>query len=141
MIQRIQTLWLLLAVGLGIVSFKTAFYSGHRINDIIPKPVVFVTAGYNILLTACTACICFASFITIFLFKNRKLQFRFCVLSLIVSVLNLLLYYWQSQSFDRSESEISLTAIIPAAIPLLLFFASRGIWKDEKLVKSTDRLR
>ena len=141
MIQRIQTLWLLLAGALGILSLKTSFYSGHRINDVLPKPVVFMPATYNILLIICTTGVAFASLISIFLFKNRKLQLRITIAALLLSVVTLLLYYWQSQSFVPGESGFNLTAIIPIAIPFVLFFAARNIWKDERLIKSVDRLR
>ncbi len=141
MIQRIQTLWLLIAGALGLLSLKTSFYSGHRINDIVPKPVVFMSGTYNILLIICTTGVAFAALISIFLFKNRKLQLKITIAALLLSIITLLLYYWQSQSFIPTESSYDLTAVIPAAIPFVLFIAARKIWKDEQLVKSVDRLR
>ncbi|HVM88574.1 MAG TPA: DUF4293 family protein [Puia sp.] len=141
MIQRIQSLWLLLAGALGLVSLKTSFYSGHRIKDAVPKPVVFLTGSYNILLIVCTTAFAIMAIICIFLFKNRKLQFRISVIALLLSLLSIALYFWQSQSFIASESSYDLTSIIPFAIPVILFLAARGIYKDEKLLKSMDRLR
>jgi len=141
MIQRIQTLWLLIAGALGLLSLKTSFYSGHRINDIVPKPVVFMPGTYNILLIICTTGVAFAALISIFLFKNRKLQLKITIAALLLSIITLLLYYWQSQSFIPTESSYDLTAVIPSAIPFVLFVAARKIWKDEQLVKSVDRLR
>jgi len=141
MIQRIQTLWLLIAGALGLLSLKTSFYSGHRIKDVIPKPVVFMPGTYNILLIICTTGVAFAALISIFLFKNRKLQLKITIAALLLSIITLLLYYWQTQSFVPGESSYDLTSVIPAAIPFVLFVAARKIWKDEKLVKSVDRLR
>lgn len=141
MIQRIQTIWLLAASLLGFISLKTSFYSGHRINDIIPKPVVFITGSYNILLIITTTAFAVTALISIFLYKNRKLQLRINILSLILSLLTIGLYYWQSKSFIAEESSYNLTSVIPLAIPILLILGIRGIYKDEKLVKSMDKLR
>jgi len=141
MLQRIQTIWLLLAAALGIVSLKTSFYSGHRINDALPKAMVFMPGTYNILLIVCTTGVAFASLFGIFLYKNRKLQLRIAIAALLLSVLTIALYYWQTQSFIPTESSYNLTALVPLAIPFILFLAARSIWKDEQLVKSVDRLR
>jgi hypothetical protein len=141
MIQRIQTIFLLIASALGILSLKTSFYTGHRISDSIPKQVIDVTASYNILLTTVTVATATVAFLTIFLFKNRKLQMRIAITSLVLSLVTLLLYYWQSKSFDANESSLTLTAIVPIGIPVMIILAIRGIYKDEKLIKSVDRLR
>ena len=141
MIQRIQTLWLLVAGALGLISLKTSFYSGHRINDVIPKPVVFLPGTYNILLIIATTGVAFAALFSIFLYKNRKLQLKITIAALLLSIITLVLYYWQTQSFIAAESSYDLTAIIPASIPFILFISARKIWKDEQLVKSVERLR
>jgi hypothetical protein len=36
---------------------------------------------------------------------------------------------------------MSLTSVFALAIPVFLVLAINGMWKDEKLVKSLDRLR
>ena len=141
MIQRIQSIWLLLVSILGILSLKTSTFSGHRIKDIVPKPVVFVSGQYNLLLIVTTTAVAIASFIAIFLYKNRRLQLRVTGFSCLISLIILGLYYWQSQSFISEESTYNLTALIPLSVPVLLLLAARGIWKDEQLVKSADRLR
>ena len=141
MIQRKQTLWLLLAGIFAFISLKTSFFSGIRTNDTIHKDVVFVSASYNMLLTIFTIATATVAIITIFLFKNRKLQMRFSILSFLLSLLTLGLYYWQSKSFITAQTSVNLTAIIPFAIPVLIIMAIVGINKDEKLIKSVDRLR
>jgi len=140
MLQRLQTIWLLLAGALGLISLKTAFFTGHRINDAIPKPMIFATGNYNILLVATTAA-AFASLIAIFLYKNRKLQLRLTIVSILLSIGTILLYFWQKQAFVPEESSYSLTALIPLVIPILQIMAARGIYRDERIVKSADRLR
>lgn len=56
-----------------------------------------------------------------------------------LSIINLIIYYMETKKFESGT--YSLTAILSLAIPVLLVLAARGIWKDEKLVKSVDRLR
>ena len=141
MIQRIQSVWLLIVSVLEFISLKTSFYSGHRIKDLIPKPVVFLTGSYNILLITCTVGVAVSSLISIFLYKGRKMQLKIVFVSLLFSLLSIFLYFWQSQSFIPTESSYDLTAIIPFFIPIFLMLAIRGIYLDEKLVKQSDRLR
>jgi hypothetical protein len=141
MIQRIQTIWLLLVSALSFLTLQTSVYSGHRINDIIPKPMIFLSAAYNPLLNITTIAVGVISLITIFLFKYRKLQIRLSIVALLLSFTAIALYYWQSKSFITEESSITITAFIPVLIPVILIIAIRKIWKDEKLVKGSDRLR
>jgi len=136
MIQRIQSIWLLLAGILGFVSF----FSGHRIND-ATKTMVFVNGSYNLLLTVATTIAASVALIAIFLYKNRKLQLQLTIASILLSILTIILYLWQKQSFITEESGYSLTSLISIFIPIVSLLAARGIWKDERLVKSADRLR
>ncbi len=142
MIQRIQTIWLLIATAIGIASLKLATFAGHRISDVIPPIVVKeVTGTYNIMLMVATISTATLAFLSIFLFKNRKLQVKVVVTALILSLVTLFLYYWQSKAFIVAESNYTLTAILPISIPVWLILAISGILKDEKLIKSLDRLR
>jgi hypothetical protein len=51
------------------------------------------------------------------------------------------LFFAQTKKFVPGEGNYDLTAVFAIFIPVLLFFAIRGIRRDEKLVKSLDRLR
>ena len=110
-------------------------------NDAIPKPMIFATGNYNILLIVATTAAAFASLIAIFLYKNRKLQLRLTIAAILLSIGTILLYFWQKQAFVPEESSFSLTALIPLLIPVLQIMAARGIYRDERIVKSADRLR
>jgi len=93
------------------------------------------------LLLILTVAIGIACLISIFLFKNRKMQMRITFVALLVSLLNIFLYYNETKKFIAIESSLDLTCVVVFAIPVLLFLAFRGIYKDEKLIKSVDRLR
>lgn len=91
---------------------------------------------------AVLALICFG---TIFLFKNRPLQSRLCLLGIVLSIGLLIL---EDHQVDVTEalSNYSTGAWRPGiALPILvivaLILAMRGIRKDRKLVKSLERLR
>jgi hypothetical protein len=141
MIQRLQSVWLLLAAAAAFCSIKLSFYSGNLIKDNQPKAFVSLTAQSNLLLLILTAGVGIASLIAIFLYKNRKMQLRIVLITLLVSLLNLGLYFSETQKFVPGEGTYNLTAVFAIFIPILLFFAIRGIRRDEKLVKSLDRLR
>ena len=141
MIQRLQSVWLLLAAAAAFCSLKFSFYSGNLVAENQPKSWVYLTAQSNLLLLILTAGAGIACLIAIFLYKNRKLQMRIALLTLIVSIINLVLLFMQTQHFVPGEGNFNLTAIFPIIVPVFLILAMRGIRKDEKLVKSLDRLR
>jgi hypothetical protein len=141
MIQRIQTIWLLLTAAAAFLTLKFPFYSGQIVEEGQPKHFLAFTAQSNMLLLILTVGVGLASLIAIFLYKNRKLQMRIILIALGVAVLNLVLYFLQTQKFIAAESNYSLAAILAIAIPVFLVLAARGVRKDEKLVKSLDRLR
>lgn len=77
--------------------------------------------------------------ITIFLYKDRRLQIRIVLIGIILSLGLLYLYY--HETLDFVEGNFSLSAAFTIAIPIFLFLAARGIRKDQKLIKNMDRLR
>ncbi len=139
MIQRIQSLWLLAATACAALTFKFTFYSGNKPGKDNMPAFENLTASSNMFLLILTAILVTSCLIIIFLYRERKKQLRFTVLAILLSIINLVLYFSQLKKF--TDGNISLTAVLAFAIPVLLFFAARGIWKDEKLVKSLDRLR
>lgn len=140
MLQRIQTIWLLLVSGLAFASLKLSFFSGNILVDNVKQFQSF-TAMSHLLIMILTVGVGIASLITVFLFGNRQLQIKICFGVLAVALLNILLYYLQTRNFVPNEWSFDLTSLITIAIPFLLFLAIRGIYKDEQLVKSVDRLR
>ncbi|MGK2864322.1 MAG: DUF4293 family protein, partial [Chitinophagaceae bacterium] len=88
MIQRQQSLWLLLATICSILSFRFPFYGGASQNATATSGMMStLNAGSNLYLMLITGCSILVSLITIFLFKNRKLQLRLTIAGLILSLL------------------------------------------------------
>jgi predicted PurR-regulated permease PerM len=79
--------------------------------------------------------------ITIFLYKTRKLQLRLALAGLLASVVLIVMYYLNSKKFIPGQGSLDLTALIVMGIPFFFFLAIRGIYNDENLVKSADKLR
>ena len=73
------------------------------------------------------------------MYKNRKQQIWLTVAAAGLSIINIILYFAELKKFVSGN--MALTSVFALAIPVFLVFAMNGIWKDEKLVKSLDRLR
>ncbi|MBV9988859.1 MAG: DUF4293 family protein [Chitinophagaceae bacterium] len=140
MIQRIQTLWLLIASALAFTTLKTSFFSGNFMVD-NSKQFRHFTAMDNTLLTVLTIVVALAALVAVFLYKDRKLQMRVVSAAMVLSILNLVYYYFQTRDFVPADWAFDLTALIALAVPFFLFLATRGIYRDNKIMKSLDRLR
>ncbi len=141
MIQRIQSVWLLLAGVAAFLTLKFSFYSGNIEPAGQPKKFDALTAQSNILLLILTVILGLVCLAAIFLYKDRKLQLRLLFLSLGISIIDLILYWNGTKKFVPGEGKFDLTAVIAIIIPVLLIMAIRGIYRDQKLVKSLERLR
>ena len=116
MIQRKQTLFLLVAVILGMVHFQAW--------------LLFVI---QILASA-------IALYTIFLYKNRKRQAALCLVSIFANFAWYLVLAALIQQGKAAE-QLPITACFPIIAAVLCFMARRGIIADEKLVRSADRIR
>lgn len=154
MIQRIQTLWLILSafaplslIHGGIINFvdKTGgkFYIGFRgLYQITGSDSVIIKESIG--LPAALVIISIMSSLTILFFKFRKIQ---KVMSLIIAAFSIcfliMLAFYSFQAINVYDA--SVVSGIRMIIPLFMIFTSvmayRGILKDENLVKSYDRLR
>lgn len=142
MIQRSQTIWLLLAAAAAFLTLKFAFYTGNIVQEgMAIKQYAVLTAQTNTLLLISSVATGLLALISIFLFKDRKLQIKLVGIALVLSIVNLLLFFLQTRKFVPGEGNYAISALVPLVIPILLFLALRGIYRDQKLVKSLDRLR
>ena len=139
MIQRIQSFWLLLAAVAAFVSLKLAVFTGMKPDSSQVSQYTTLTGISNFTILIVTAAAGAAAIIVIFLYKNRKLQLRITSVALVISIANLVLYYIEAKKF--SQGNYTLTALVVLVIPVFFILALRGIYKDEKLIKESDRLR
>lgn len=153
MLQRKQTLWMLLALVCAALTFKFAFYFGNMkvgLNGIAPLEVkavptlgagsVSASAG-SVLILIVTVLIIAGIIINIFNFKSRGKQLLITIGLIILSLLNIFLYWWKSGVPPFESGNYSIGMLLSLAIPVFLIMAALGIRKDQRLVKSADRLR
>jgi Domain of unknown function (DUF4293) len=141
MIQRVQTLYLLLAAIAGAATWAVPF--GKTIS--MANVLTAYLANDNFLLAALMIVAVVFALVAIFLFKKRKLQFRLSVLGLLFSIASIALEYYIIGSkqgvANIQRSYYWLGIAFPILMVIFFFLAARGIRKDEKLIKSLDRLR
>lgn len=157
MLQRIQTIWLLLAalIILGLFLFpyinyidlvglgKMILVSGEygAVNNELVKQEGFILQIIG------TVVLALIPLITIFLYKNRKLQIKLIYIEIVLIFLFAIwLYFSASQTLSLINQKVDSKNIgvgiflLPVSI-VFLCMAIAGIHKDEKLIKSADRLR
>ena len=140
MIQRQQTLWLLLSSISALLGFFFPFAVGGQKVGNATVPVVFeLDAASRFLLLIITGATLVLSTTTIFLFKNRKQQMMLCLVGLLISTLLLIVYITQTGKLIKPT--LALWCIFPFAIIVGYYMAFRNIRKDEKLIKTLDKLR
>ena len=136
MIQRLQSIWLLLAAACAFATFKFSYYSGTKAEDTVLHEL---NATSTLLLMITTIAIGVSALVTIFLFKKRTLQLRLCVLGILLEAVLIFLYYREVTTFLKGT--YSLTALLHSIIVLAFVLAARGINNDSKIIKDSDRLR
>lgn len=140
MIQRQQTLWLLLATAASVLTFFFPFATGEEAvanTDMIKATEVI--AGSNFFTLILTAISAGLAFVTIFMFKDRKMQMRLTLLGIVVSIITLAQYILNMSKLTSSTP--ALWSILPVLVIISFFMAFKNIRKDEKLVRSLDKLR
>lgn len=136
MIQRIQSIWLLLAAVCLFLTYKLPFYVGTNAKGTLEYNL---TGTENFLLMLVTFLTGALAAVTIFLFKKRILQLRLCVLGIVIEALLIFLYYTEVKTFTTGT--YALWAILHSVVVISFFLAAKAINKDEKLIKDSDRLR
>jgi len=140
---------MLLAAICAALTFKFSFYSGnvlvgtngHEFRRLRAIPTFINGSSGSILLLIVAVLLVAGILINIFNYKARKKQLWITIGLVVLSLLNIFLYWYNSGAPSFVEGTYDLTAVLSLAIPVFLFMAVRGILKDQKLVKSADRLR
>jgi CDP-diglyceride synthetase len=127
MIQRIQSLYLLLTLALGVIFFFSCEY---------------LTLTISIL----TILISILSLFTIFLFSKRKIQMKLTkILVALIIVFICVTGYYTFNIMSEYNASFTFGSWIKAAIPvfqlLMAVLAYLSMKRDDNLVKSYDRLR
>lgn len=129
MLQRIQTIFIFLSVLAAVFLFITA-----QDVDVLGLP--------SLVSVVCIVLVLVGAF-SLFSYKNRKRQLMLNTISLFINALliALLIFWLQNLSGGIEFPEKGIEPIFPSIAVLCLFIANIYIRKDERLVKSVDRLR
>lgn len=141
MIQRKQSLFLFIAALLNAFLFIVPFYRWHepidsmwhelRLNTFFPAFIVAIV-------------ITLLPVVAIFMFRKRKQQLAMCGVSLlsITTFLGMMLAkVGKLVPATATDGSYWIGAALPVVAFIFILLAIAGIRKDEKLVKSMDRLR
>lgn len=157
MLQRIQSIYLLVSLVIGIslaffplaefnandsIYFVKAFGIFYQDTDSLlfesPFQALSIVWIFHLLITASS----------IFQFKNRKTQIKICSLNIVLLfvIAGLLFFVEYSIPDDiKEESEPAVNYLFGSLLPFVSIvfqiLAMRAIQKDEKLIKSIDRIR
>ena len=112
MIQRIQTVYLLVAAILVLVS-------------------LFLRLQWIDAMLGLSGAL---SLYTVFLYAKRSLQARLCLANIVL----LLVWY---VALAALEGQLGLVEVLPMAAAIFVFLARKGVLADEKMVRAADRLR
>ncbi len=153
MIQRIQTIYLLIALAFGASMFFTPQItfmaeSEYVLNYLGINAIESTESSKSISTIALTILLVLTPLVslsTIFLFKKRLIQIRLCAanIGLLIGTTALIYYFGSVGSKELSATTMSynISMIFPIAGAILSFLAIRAIGKDEALIRSMDRIR
>ena len=145
MIQRIQTVYLflsalftalLLFLPLAVGVTVWGWTDPASADSLSSGAVHWIAGGLSVLVLA-------LALVTIFGFRNRPLQKKLCIVQVVLLLVVCGLLGWCLGSFAAPLSAWSLSAasVFPVVSLILTLLAMRGISKDERLVRSLDRIR
>ena len=150
MIQRIQTIYLLLVVALGVTLCFVPVVQLVTPEEAAELQIWELTAfgGAPLQglwgLALATVLIPVLAFVDIFLFKKRLVQARLNIFTVMLCLGwygVLALYIWLAKMSMGVDWHILPWASIPLVCMVLTLMATRGILKDEALVRAADRIR
>ena len=165
MIQRIQTLWLAFIILITvatfffpIVDFSFSFKSMNTIQqyglmkpDSSPDSLQFIQTTPAWSLIFMQIGVALIALIAIFLYKNRQLQVKFVASGLLlVTIYVAFLLFFKIDGLEKAIAGLYSTPVVnynkisisfPVLQLLLFILAQRAIRKDDRIVRSSDRLR
>jgi len=136
MLQRIQTIYLLVSAGIS----AGLIFVFHLWTT---KTEALFFAKDDLLYLSMFLVSALLAMLGIFMFKNRQSQFVVGRLNIILNFILLGLFVYRSLNLsgEADVSEKGIGILLPIFSIVFLVLANKAIKKDEDLVKSVDRLR
>lgn len=152
MIQRIQSVYLLIVTGLLIVAMCLplgGFIAADGVTTYIFKPLgvklpddIFQSTWglFGILFLSAVIAFC-----TIFLFRNRMLQVRMTIFNSVLLIGYYIAFFvfmfMLKNDLNATSFQLGWALCLPAISIILNYLSFRAIYRDEWIVKAADRLR
>ena len=132
-IQRIQTLWLILATIAAGISFAFPWLKVEEsvidLTDNMPMLILGILAGV-------------LSFVTVFLYRNVKRQKTTCRIAVLFSLCTIVYTVALSYFGPNPDAQVCISGPSLMALSCIFdYMALKGIRHDEKLLRDSDRLR
>ncbi|NOY48669.1 MAG: DUF4293 domain-containing protein [Chlorobi bacterium] len=136
MLQRIQTIYLLISAGVsaGLIFVFNLWTTTEEVVFYAKDDILYLSLFLG------SAAL---SLIAIFKYNNRQTQFVLGRLNIILNFILLGLFVYRSLNLsgETDVSEKGIGMLLPIFSIVFLVLANKAIKKDEELVKSVDRLR
>lgn len=150
MIQRIQTVYLILAIGLMVAFFFVPF--GYNVDTVlsagaaIEQPLTGLNQGLSLIIPVSLSLLVMV--VAIFSFKSLSAQKCLIILAalLIGACIGVVIYYLTA-GYRDTDPDIAMRTVwgggglLLVAAELALLAAYRGVTDDQKLLRSYDRMR
>lgn len=151
--QRIQTLYLFLS---GVTATLLLLLTLFTVTQSDPETIYaanftgLIVSGwtsikyFNLVSFVLTSLVTIISFVTIFLYKRRKLQIRLTIIGLLLMVAAIVAFgymLWRQADLLQATTQIRFWIILPIINLLCQYLAMRNIIKDDILVRASNRLR
>jgi hypothetical protein len=153
MIQRIQSLFLfivfdfqalLLLLPVSEFAVEGKPIISFFVNGFQPEGVILQNLFFTTLILILTYILMAIPLIAIFLYKNRIMQMRLCIVNfiLLIGFQALLLWFcWNTGNELKAVTGYKISLIFPLISAILSYLAFLSIRRDEKLIRSIDRIR
>ena len=154
MLQRIQTVYLLIVAALGFAMLFLPIANMQAGTELFTFDVFGLNAGAGpetqqvyrtwslAVITIITAVL---PFVTVFMYKKRMLQIRFCIFNAILLICFYALFaffVWITYGkYSATHFGIEFALSFPLVNLILTYLAVRNIGADEALVRSLERIR
>lgn len=158
MLQRIQSVYLSIAFLALVVLFffpMASFLSEEiylkfyvtNVRNLAPGGPVPFSALYNLPLLLAMVAVTIMTLMCIFLYKNRIRQIQVTNIAVMLNILSILAILFiyiplvEKRTGLKPDYASGIGIYLPIVSLLFLVLANRAIKRDEKLVRSSDRLR
>ena len=151
--QRIQTLYLFLS---GVTATLLLLFTLFTVTQSDPETIYaanftgLIVSGwtsikyFNLVSFVLTSLVTIISFVTIFLYKRRKLQIRLTIIGLLLMVAAIVAFgymLWRQTDLMQATTQIRFWIVLPIINLLCQYLAMRNIIKDDILVRASNRRR